>query len=156
MNPRHALLFAMLPALCQVSADATEKPKRDPNEPMKRNGLTWLEWCAEADIDPKQFSTHNLPGRWSAMWWENKNPKNIRTMKDRRGHNILVGDTVRFHGAYGWDKDDVGKVEDIKMNVYNGWDKRTEHVAVIRREVADPSISLCSRYSRSIERVDVW
>lgn len=148
-------LLALSLVVGMAASDNPPPPPRDPNEKKRnRSGYTWEEWCREADIDMTQFGTHNLPGRWAQMWLQNVHPKNIRTMKDRNGHNVLVGDTVKFFPT-GLDEEWYeGTIQDIRMNVRNEWENREEPVAHIQRK-EDPTTEW-KRYGSNIERKDVW
>lgn len=120
---------------------------------MKKNriGYTLEEWCKEADIDMRQFSTHNLPGRWAQMWHNNVYPKNVLTMKDKNGHNLLVGDKVRFFPR-GLDEEWYeGVVVHIEMTE-NKWESKFEPVARIKNE--DAVIPVWQRYGGDIEKIE--
>ncbi len=144
---------AALLAMCAtVQDEVAATPTPVPDEPKRnRHGLTWIDWCARGDIDPTQFGSRNLPGRWLTLWLQGVNPITLLTMKDRNGHNIRVGDRVALCGENGDLADIEGQVSDIIPNQICAWDGKLKTIAVITIVGADRP---WQRYGNNVVRID--
>lgn len=141
----------LLAACATVQQEVAPEPTPDPSTKKNRHGLTWSRWCELARIDPTQFGSRNLPGRFMTFWFNGMDPTDLRTMHDRNRHNVMIGDTVECCDEKGELSGMQGVVSDILPNQYCAWDNQHKDIAVI---TLPGQPNTWQRYPNNIVRVD--